>query len=900
MVRRAHDYRVTDRLRLCLEADNLVSPDWAGPELADRVIPFTSRAEPETPTFLVRDAVLVREVLSDARGRFSNRPYTELGGGDFMLAMDGSDHANQRDWVVNTLFGGRAAAQLPVQALARLAWDEAAVQARQNERVDAVALARDAALRFVAYLFGFPQDDLPLLNLVTRQVYAGLVHVILGRHISLSPVEGWRHDPGAAVRERVLRVIGDHGELRLRAGDPDPGLRRRVDPLDLQRCDVLARERARVRAALERHGANPADAAFMPLCARLAGRPAGLPGEPMTPDQQAAVVLGLLGGTVGNVQTSVGLIVDRLLDAGPLDDAALRDAAWATLAVRPPVAFLPRRVAAEGVVLGGVPMPPGANLVLWLGAPEPPPPVPGPGMPDWRQRVFTTRAPHDCIGDHLVMPLLLRVSAGILRLPGLAREWDELEGRPKRLDRRWFFDARTLPLRHAREQSLLQQPLCVVMEVREPLPRQVDELTRLIACAVPLIEQSLLESRHIHAAWFVLLDGGRRLALFTVYDGGFDPYIEYFAGRVGPLFDLLFQHIVDAPVKQPIGLYPREFVARIRKAHAHQAPLAACVYSDLPQAGAADVQAAEAWAARQLGTQPLPRPLGGRPDARQRIRRAAHDALLLPVLGRHVVPGVLARQAGLRLALRRHGLAAVLAALPPDDERLIAEARCLHDVMRGDDGVGRSADSVELCARIRELVDCLPQRVEAELAAGPGQRVGPDLTQPEARALADRLVATIRARPQPGRLQPLTAVWRVRAPHRAHALELRALIARSAPLLQQALHDTGRVRYAWFSLIDDGRQLAFLAVAQRGPLPGFRSLAADLADRLGDLFDSLFEHVEGAPARPVVAHREAFIDHLLGEPVAHAPVGGYFFNACPVLGVADIRWAHEQWRARRA
>ena len=109
---------------------------------------------------------------------------------------------------------------------------------------------------------------------------------------------------------------------------------------------------------------------------------------------------------------------------------------------------------------------------------------------------------------------------------------------------------------------------------------------------------------------------------------------------------------------------------------------------------------------------------------------------------------------------------------------------------------------------------------------------------------------------------------------------------------------TGRVRQAWFSLLDEGRQLALLAVAERDPARGFEPLALQLADGLGDLFDRLFEHLEGAPPVPVCAHRAAFAAHLLAPQRSQSPVGGYAFDACPGMDVTVTRDAVALWRSR--
>ncbi len=50
----------------------------------------------------------------------------------------------------------------------------------------------------------------------------------------------------------------------------------------------------------------------------------------------------------------------------------------------------------------------------------------------------------------------------------------------------------------------------------------------------------------LHLAHFVPLEDNK-LGFFTVYDGPFDKYIQDFAEKLGPLFDLLFKFVKDPP-----------------------------------------------------------------------------------------------------------------------------------------------------------------------------------------------------------------------------------------------------------------------------------------------------------------------------------------------------------------
>jgi hypothetical protein len=75
--------------------------------------------------------------------------------------------------------------------------------------------------------------------------------------------------------------------------------------------------------------------------------------------------------------------------------------------------------------------------------------------------------------------------------------------------------------------------------------------------------------------------------LLTVFDRGFDPYVEHFALQVGSLFDRLFENMVHAP-PMPVDEFPQDFVNLIRRFN--QAPEANFFFSAQPNAEAAQIQ----------------------------------------------------------------------------------------------------------------------------------------------------------------------------------------------------------------------------------------------------------------------------------------------------------------------
>ena len=249
----------------------------------------------------------------------------------------------------------------------------------------------------------------------------------------------------------------------------------------------------------------------------------------------------------------------------------------AALTRNPPAAFLPRR--ADGRQLqwtdpegASHPIPDGADLVLALGA------------ADRHDLVFGGVASdpawiHQCVGQGIVYPLLTHALKRVLLLPDLAQSIDRVTGAPRPLVKHRAMICESYPLTFDRGRMLRQQPLAVIMDVKPPIAENAERLKRIIAAGAPAIEESLRRAGHVHHAFFILLNDGRQLGLFTVFDGEFNAYIEHFALNV-PLFDVLFEFIEGAP-PMPVREHPKEFVEKIR--HHDVAPYGGYFYSALPR-----------------------------------------------------------------------------------------------------------------------------------------------------------------------------------------------------------------------------------------------------------------------------------------------------------------------------
>ena len=114
--------------------------------------------------------------------------------------------------------------------------------------------------------------------------------------------------------------------------------------------------------------------------------------------------------------------------------------------------------------------------------------------------------------------------------------------------------------------TTVQSPLTLVMpvrpEARAALRAEVEQLQALPRDRNPVIT-ALDAIGTVHFARFVFIDD-ERLAVITTYDGDFERYIMDFVDFVGPVFDDLLQHVVDAPAL-PVEQHRSDFLAYVRK-----------------------------------------------------------------------------------------------------------------------------------------------------------------------------------------------------------------------------------------------------------------------------------------------------------------------------------------------
>ena len=371
---------------------------------------------------------------------------------------------------------------------------------------------------------------------------------------------------------------------------------------------------------------------FTPLLREIAKRAR----QDFTNTEAAVLVVGLIAGAIGNIQASVCIAVQhffQLKDGKQLGDVITRarkarvashsaspdadaDADFApcvreALRRNPPVAFLPRR-ARRALQVGGVTIDEGAVLLLGIGgatrlatdsADYTVPPIDlssaSKATPDPTGCPFhAATAPvfgggngflHSCIGAHLAMPLIVYTVRQVMALPGLAEACDPRTGWPSGLRKLWGYGCESYPMEFRREVLMVQSPLSVIMKIKSPTAEHAEKLKLVIKHGAPSIEKKLKDARHVHFASFQFLENDTKLALFTVFDRDFDSYIAHFAEQIGPLFDKIFEHIVDAP-PLPVDEFPREFVETIRRYNLP--PAAGYFFSAHPTATAAQLSSA--------------------------------------------------------------------------------------------------------------------------------------------------------------------------------------------------------------------------------------------------------------------------------------------------------------------
>jgi hypothetical protein len=522
----------------------------------------TPRPPPEyghTKVQLITNYTLINEILKNDQGEYSSRVYAELGGGNFMLALDpkagaNAAHAAQRD-AHKDCFPHNT--DLIVE-LAHLSCQAASIMSLRAPEFDLAVFAEQAALRFCQKLLGYALIDYRLLEAALRAGYRALVYQVLGRHFVT--------DPTVIPESRQLM-----GRLLARTSTL-------IDGYAAEDDDVLA-------GTTDRAVPNN----FVPVMKRLGTLEGNLNGE-----QRAVIAVGAALGTMGNVQAATCIAVKAFFAEPALFEKAQSLARkesdgrqtrllaqWqglieGPLRKNPPIPFLPRmKIDASGcavqevlLALGGATQSScaaGGDSLIW-------------GLPG--------KAPHWCAGQALAWPLVVEIVRHVMSLPGLAQRLDPQDASVIGLKKRWGFACESYPLLHQRERRVAQSTLNVAMRLKSPVKESADRVREVIRSGAPRIEEALRSARHVHFAWFELIEGDTVLVLHTVYDGPFWAYIQHFALKVGDLFDELFASIENPP-PTPVDKFPNEFVAHIQRYD--RAPAMGYFFSAYPRSEAAQI-----------------------------------------------------------------------------------------------------------------------------------------------------------------------------------------------------------------------------------------------------------------------------------------------------------------------
>jgi len=522
---------------------------------------------------LVTERAQIEAILRDDGQTYSNRPYTELGGGNFMLALDPTAAAHTAQ--VKEYGACFPRSRPMIHQLAFRSCRAAVITALRAPEIDVAAFAEQAALRFCQKLYGYSMSDYLRIEAAARSGYLALVYQVLGRHFTTDPTAiPLAKAAAGALMTRTSALIEAY------ANDDQ-------DALKGTRDDDLPK-------------------GLKPVLKMLGTSDGQLNGE-----QRAVLAVGTIVGTVGNVQAAACIAVKALfkslgaaagqpgalwqkalaLAANPKDKttartrdyAGWRDLIAPLLAANPPIPFLPR------VKLSGPSGPVEVLLALGGGTAQRTTQDDDPliwGLYDQPNPARGGNGKHGCLGKELAWPLVIEIVRHVMSLHGVAEKLDPNNGQVIGLKKRWGFNCTSYPLTHRHERSRVQSTLNVVMRLKAPVTDSAQRARDFIRAGAPHIEEALRRARHVHFAWFELIENETALVLHTVYDGPFDAYIQHFALKVADLFNVLFQCIEDPP-PLPVDQYPADFIAHLMRYN--RPPTMGYLFSAYPRSEAAQI-----------------------------------------------------------------------------------------------------------------------------------------------------------------------------------------------------------------------------------------------------------------------------------------------------------------------
>jgi len=131
----------------------------------------------------------------------------------------------------------------------------------------------------------------------------------------------------------------------------------------------------------------------------------------------------------------------------------------------------------------------------------------------------------------------------------------------------------------------------------------------------------------------------------------------------------------------------------------------------------------------------------------------------------------------------------------------------------------------------------------------------------------------------------LTAIMTIKSPEGYHALK--ALLVKVYPNVTKALGEVGTVHFARFVFLENNTKLAIITSYDGS----FEAYINDFIEQVGELFDAMLKHMQGAPPTPVRKHRQEFIEYVRNVNVMPAVP---FYSAYPALTVQNILFQEAQ------
>ncbi len=294
-------------------------------------------------------------------------------------------------------------------------------------------------------------------------------------------------------------------------------------------------------------------------------------------EQTVRDMIGMIGDMIDNTGDSVCYAIDVLLShpsalesaveiaqkterasADEVDQVESRHKLWQyireALRFAPPVPFVPRTPAKDWPHSSGVVVPEWRRIFVAIGS----------AMMDERKithphefllnhldskkqkpfveddDLFFGSGWHDCFGRDIAREQIIEMVRSLLLLPNLRRAPGVIgqlayeNFSPKR----FVIEFGPQPV---------QSALTAVMTIKPPEDLHYRALKLLLSHAYGPLEQLLNHVGTVHFACFIFLENNTKLALITTFDGEFDTYIKNYIELAGPLFDLMLDHMKDAP-----------------------------------------------------------------------------------------------------------------------------------------------------------------------------------------------------------------------------------------------------------------------------------------------------------------------------------------------------------------